>query len=81
MVDVEETRRRPSSYEGNDRKNKRQVRNVAFSDTESEFSESESEQSNFRSKRKSIRKANNNSGTSASKSGITNQNKKQNSLK
>ena len=47
VVDFEETRRRPSSYEGIDRKNKRQVRNVAFSDTESEFSESESEQSLF----------------------------------
>ena len=77
VVDFEETRRRPSSYEGNDRKNKRQVRNVAFSDTESEFSESESEQSNFRSKRKSVRKANNNSGTSASKSGNQNKGKTQ----
>ena len=40
VVDFEETRRRPSSYEGIDRKNKRQVRNVAFSDTESESEQS-----------------------------------------
>ena len=59
MVDLEETRRRPSSYEGNERKNKRQVRNVNFSYMESGISETENEQQNFSNYRKPIRKTNN----------------------
>ena len=73
VVDFEETRRKPSPYEGNDRKNKRQVRHINFSDTESDFSESENEQPSSHSKRKSIRKANNSVGINGNKNG--NQNK------
>ena len=67
VVDFEETRRRPSSYEGNERKNKRQVRNVNFSDMESGISETENEQQNFRNYRKPIRKTNNIGGQMVTK--------------
>ena len=73
VVDFEETRRRPSSYEGNDRKNKPQVRNVNCSDMESDFSETENKQQKFCNDRRPIRKANNSMGPNGNKNG--NQNK------
>lgn len=68
VVDFEETKRKPSSYEDIDKKYKRPVRNVNFSDSEYEFSETEIEGQNSKDRRKRpIRKANNYGGPVTSK--------------
>lgn len=63
VVDFEETKRKPTAYEGSDKKYKRPVRNVNFSDSESEFSDIEiSGKNQTCTREKPIRKANNYGG-------------------
>ncbi|MCG8033222.1 MAG: hypothetical protein JAZ03_13720 [Candidatus Thiodiazotropha taylori] len=72
VVDFEETRRKPSMYEGSDKKMKRQVRNFNISYSDSDCFENETEQQVSSKKRRPIRKANNGAGPVGNQAGNIN---------